>query len=145
MNITKQRAFSTIPNKNMCVLIGSILAVQLFYKKLNFYDIFSKHKSKGLDLYSLVIGLLSYKLTENSIIKEADKWLNQEEILDVLNFECFYERVLYRTLELLGRNREEIISDILDSLFSVYDFEGTNMNLHWKIVVIFGTKSLFEK
>lgn len=31
---------------------------------------------------SLVIGLLSYKLTENFSIKEAGKWLNQEEILD---------------------------------------------------------------
>jgi len=81
MNITKQRAFPTIPNKNICVPIGSILAVQLFYEKLNFCDIFSKHKSKGLDLNNLVIGLLSYKLTENFSIKEAGKWLNQEEIL----------------------------------------------------------------
>ncbi|MFZ2498682.1 MAG: IS1634 family transposase, partial [Methanosarcina sp.] len=65
MNITKQRAFPTIPNKNICVPIGSILSVQLFYEKLNFCDIFSKHKNKGLDLNSLLIGLLSYKLTEN--------------------------------------------------------------------------------
>ncbi len=49
MNITKQRAFTTIPNKNICVPIGSILAVQLFYEKLNFFDIFGKHKSKGID------------------------------------------------------------------------------------------------
>lgn len=73
MNITKQRAFPTIPNKNICVSIGSILAVQLFYEKRNFCDIFCKHKSKGLDLNSLIIGLLSYKLTENFSIKEAVK------------------------------------------------------------------------
>ncbi|MFZ2498518.1 MAG: IS1634 family transposase, partial [Methanosarcina sp.] len=54
-----------MPNKNICVPIGSIFAVQLFYEKLNFCDIFSKHKNKGLDLNSLLIGLLSYKLTEN--------------------------------------------------------------------------------
>ena len=65
MNITKQRAFPTIPNKNICAPIGSILAVQLFYEKLNFCDIFGKHKSKGIDFNSLLIGLLSYKLTEN--------------------------------------------------------------------------------
>jgi transposase len=145
MNITKQRAFPTIPNKNICVPIGPILAVQLFYEKLNFCDIFGKHKSKGLDLNSLLIGLLSYKLTENFSIKEAGKWLNQTEILDVLNLEPFHERVLYRTLELLGRNREEILSDILDSLFFVYDFEETDINLDWTSIVLFGTKSPLGK
>ncbi|KKH96658.1 transposase, partial [Methanosarcina sp. 1.H.T.1A.1] len=99
-----------------------------------------KHKSKGLDLNSLLIGLLSYKLTENFSIKEAGNWLNQEEILEVLNLEKFHERVLYRTLELLGRNREEILSDILESLFSVYGFEETNINLDWTSIVLYGTK-----
>lgn len=145
MNITKQRAFPTIPNKNICVPIGSILAVQYFYEKLNFCDIFSKHKSKGLDLNSLVIGLLSYKLTDNFSIKEAGKWLNQKEILDILNLERFHERVLYRTLELLGRNKEEILCDILDSLFSTYGFEETNINLDWTSIVLYGTKSNLGK
>ena len=145
MNITKRRAFPTIPNKNICVPIGSILAVQTFYEKLNFYDIFCKHKSKGLDLNSLLIGLLSYKLTENFSIKEAGKWLNQEEILDILNLESFHERVLYRTLELLGRNREEILPDILESIFSAYDFEHTNLNFDWTSLVLYGTKSKLGK
>jgi len=145
MYITKQRAFPTIPNKNICVPIGSILAVQYFYEKLNFCDIFSKHKSKGLDLNSLLIGLLSYKLTDNFSIKEAGKWLNQGEILDILNLERFHERVLYRTLELLGRNKEEILSDILESLFSVYDFEETNANFDWTSIVLHGTKANLGK
>jgi transposase len=122
MNIIKQRAFPTIPNKNICVPIGSILAVQLFYEKLNFGDIFGKHKSKGLDLNSLLIGLLSYKLTENFSIKEAGNWLNRKEILEILHLEHFHERALYRALEILGRNKEEILSDIRDSLFYVFNF-----------------------
>ncbi len=142
MNIkTKIRAFPTIPNKNICVPIGSILAVQFFYEKLNFSDVFSKHKSRGLDLNSLLIGLVSYKLTENFSIKEAGKWLNQEEILDILNLESFNERVLYRTLEILGRNKEEILPHILSMLFSVYDFEETDINLDWTSIVLHGTKS----
>jgi transposase len=146
MNIkTKIRAFSTIPNKNICFPIGSILAVQFFYEKLNFYDIFSKHKSRGLDLNSLLIGLVSYKLTENFSIKEAGKWLNQEEILEILNLESFNERVLYRTLENIGCNKEVILSDILNSLFSVYDFEGTDINLDWTSIVLHGTKSKLGK
>jgi transposase len=146
MNIkTKIRAFPTIPNKNICVPIGSMLAVQLFYEKLNFSDIFSKHKSKGLDLNSLLIGLVSYKLTENFSIKEAGKWLNQEEILEILNLENFHERVLYRTLEILGRNKDKILSDILGNLFSVYGFEETDINLDWTSIVLHGTKSKLGK
>jgi len=49
----KLRAFPTIPNKNICLPIGTTLIAQYFFKKLNFYDIFSKHKSKGLDINSL--------------------------------------------------------------------------------------------
>jgi transposase len=146
MNIkTKIRAFPTIPNKNICVPIGSMLAVQYFYEKLNFSDIFSKHKSRGLDLNSLLIGLVSYKLTENFSIKEAGKWLNQEEILEILNLKSFHEKVLYRTLEILGRNKEKILSDILSSLFSVYGFEETDINLDWTSIVLHGTKSELGK
>jgi transposase len=146
MNIkTKLRAIPTIPNKNICVPIGSMLAVQYFYEKLNFSDTFNKHKSKGLDLNSLLIGLVSYKLTENFSIKEAGKWLNQEEILEILNLESFHEKVLYRTLETLGRNKEKILSDILGSLFSVYDFEETDINLDWTSIVLHGTKSKLGK
>lgn len=146
MNIvTKIRAFPTIPNKNICVPIGSMLAVQYFYEKLNFFDIFRKHKSRGLDLNSLIIGLVSYKLTENFSIKEAGKWLNQKEILEILNLENFHEKVLYRTLEIIGRNKERILSEILDNLFSVYDFEETDINLDWTSITLYGTKSNLGK
>lgn len=84
---TKQRAFPTIPNKNICLFIETMLAIQFYYGKLNFCDIFGKHKSKGLDLNSLLIGLLSYKLTENFNIEEANSWLNQKEILEILNLD----------------------------------------------------------
>jgi len=73
----KNKSAFTIPNKNICIPIGPILAVQFCYEKINFYDIFSKRKGRSLDLNSLLIGLLSYKLTDNFSIKEASKWLTQ--------------------------------------------------------------------
>ena len=93
----------------------------------------------------IFLSFLSYKLTENFSIKEAGKWLNQKEILDILHLESFHERVLYRTLELLGRNKEEILSDILDSLFSTYGFKETNINLDWTSIVLHGTKANLGK
>ena len=44
---------------------------------------------------------------------------------DFEHLDSFHEKVLYRTLEILRRNKEKILSDILGSLFSVYDFEET--------------------
>jgi len=89
-----------------------------------------------------LIGVLSYKLTDNFSIKEAGKWLNREEILEILSLERFPERsperfperfperspersperVLYNTLEILGCNKEEIRLDIMSGLFSVCYF-----------------------
>ena len=73
------------------------MAIDVVLYRLNSYEyicIRLKILFKGIDLNSLLIGLLSYKLTENFSIKEAGKWLNQEEILDILNLERFHERVL---------------------------------------------------
>lgn len=73
----KNKSTFHIPNKNICVPIGPIFAVQFFYEKISFYDIFNKRKSRSLDFNSLLIGLVSYKLTDIFSIKEASKWLTQ--------------------------------------------------------------------
>ncbi|AKB37140.1 Mobile element protein [Methanosarcina siciliae C2J] len=49
MNITKQRAFPTIPNKNICLPIETTLAVQYFFEKLNSSAIFGKYKNQIAD------------------------------------------------------------------------------------------------
>jgi len=45
--------------------------------------------------------LLSYKLIGSFSIKEAGKWFNLEEVIDVFNLEKFNEKVLYIILEIL--------------------------------------------
>ena len=62
-----------------------------------------------------------------------------------MNLESFHENVLYRTLETLGRNKEKTLSYILGSLFSVYGFEETDINLDWTSIVLHGTKSKLGK
>ncbi len=57
----------------------------------------------------------------------------------------FSERTLYRVLETLGANREEIISDIQDILFERYEFEHTNINMDWTSIVLHGTKAPLGK
>jgi transposase len=85
----KTENISTIPNKNICVPIGSILAVQSFYEKLDLCEIFSKNKSKGLGLNNLLIGWVAIRSPIVLVSRKLAKWLNQEEILNILNLKRF--------------------------------------------------------
>lgn len=142
---TKLRTNEIIPNTNICFPIGTILAVKNQYEKLGFSRIFGKHKQKGRDINSLLMALISYKLTDNFSIRKASDWINRNEVLDTFDLDQFEERTLYRLLETIGQNKEEIIADIQDSLFENFDFEHTNINMDWTSVVIFGNQSPLGK
>ena len=142
---TKLRTHVIIPNDNICFPIGTILAVKNKYDDLDFSGVFDKYKKKGRDINSLIQGLLSYKLTENLSISKASKWINRGEVLETFNLENFEERTLFRTLETIGNNREEIISDIQDRLFQTHNFEHTDINLDWTSLVLYGDKSKLGK
>ena len=90
-----------------------VFAVCGQYEKLGFPAIFGKYKKRGRDLNSLIMALVSYKLTENFSISRASKWINQGEVLDIFGLEGFEERTLFRVLEIVGKNGEEIIAGIL--------------------------------
>ncbi len=145
MKQTKLRTNEIIPNDNISFPIGTILAVKKQYEKLNFSGIFGKHKKKGRDINSLIKALLSYKLTENFSISKASEWINRNEVLETFDLRKFEERTLFRALENIGKNREEIIADIQDRLFQKYDFEHTDINLDWTSLVLFGDKCKLGK
>jgi transposase len=113
------------------------------YEKLDFSGVFYKHKKKGRDINSLIQALLSYRLTENLSISKASGWINRGEVLETFNMEKFEEWTLFRTLETIGKNREEIISDIKDRLFQTYNFKHTDLNLDWTSLVLYGDKSKY--
>ena len=142
---TKLRTYDIIPNDNICFPIGTIFAVQDQYNKLGLHRVFGKFKSKGRNLNSLLMALVSYKLTENFSISRASKWINHKEILDIFDLERFEERTLFRALEIIGMNLEEIIADIQDCLFHEYNFEHTNINLDWTSLILYGDKSILGK
>ncbi len=145
MKQTKLRTDEIIPNDNICFPIGTILAVKKQYENLDFSSIFGKHKKKGRDINSLIKALLSYKLTENFSISKASEWINRSEVLETFDLGEFEERTLFRALENIGKNREEIIADIQDRLFETYDFEHTDINLDWTSLVLFGDKCKLGK
>ena len=116
------------------------MAVKKYYQKLGFDNIFGKHKKKGKNLNALLQALVSYKLTENQSISKGSDWINRKEVLDEFCLDEFEERTLFRVLEIVGSNREEIMLGIQDNLFARYDFEHTNTNLDWTSLVLHGDK-----
>ena len=141
MKQTKLRTGFIKQNKNISFSVGTALAVQKYSSKLNFEQVFRKYKKRGISITSLLEALLSYRLTENLSTSRASDWINREEVLSEFSLENFEERTLFRLLEIVGENYEEIIYSLQDILFSIYDFSHTNTNLDWTSIVLWGKKA----
>ena len=146
MNQTKLKpSYEIKPNENISFPIGTILGVQNCYDKLDFFKIFSKYKKKGRDINSLIQSLVSYKLTDNFSICRGSDWINKREILNMFQLKEFEERTLFRVLEILGVNKDEILADMQDRIFDKYKFSHTNVNLDWTSIILFGDKCKLGK
>jgi len=133
------------PNDNICFPIGTIIAVIDFFQTLGLEELFQKFKQKGRDLASLTEALVSYKLTENLSVSKANEWINREPVLKSFKLDPFEGRTLYRSLAIVGENREEIMFGIQQCLFSIFEFEHTNVNLDWSSLVLWGQKAKLGK
>lgn len=132
-------------NENITFPIGTVIAVKEYSQKLDFDNILSRYKKRGIDLTGLLEALITYRLTENQSISRASKWINRTEVLKEFNLNSFEERTLFRVLETIGDNYEEIIYLIQNNIFSQYDFPNTNVNLDWTSFVLWGTKAEMGK
>src|SRR3990167_454913 len=128
-------------NNNISFSVGTVFAVKGYSQKLDFDYILSRFKKRGNDLVHLIEALIAYRLTENQSICRASEWINRPDVLEQFNLGAFEERTLFRALELIGDNYEEIILLLQTSLFSQYEFPHTNINLDWTSFVLWGTKA----
>ena len=140
MTQTKLRTYEINSNKNITFPIGTAVTVQKYSEKLDFEKIFRKYKKKGRELNALIEALITYRLSENQSISKASDWINRPEVLNEFTLDDFEERTLFRVLEIVGSNKEEVIFDIQDKLFEIYQFEDTNLNMDWTSLVLYGTK-----
>ncbi len=145
MKQTKLRTNEIIPNNNISFSVGTALAVQKYSQKLVFDNIFSCYKTRGADLGKLIEALITYRLTENQSICRASEWINRADVLKQFSLRAFEERTLFRALELVGDNYEEIILNLQKSIFSQYNFPHTDVNMDWTSFVLWGTKAELGK
>ncbi|MDP2750197.1 MAG: transposase [Nanoarchaeota archaeon] len=141
MKQTQLRTKGAIPNKNISFPVGTALAVKKYSKKLDFLNIFSRYKKRGVGIIGLIEALITYRLTENQSISRASDWINRPGVLEEFELNTFEERTLFRILENVGDNYEEIIHLLQTRIFVLYDFPHTDVNLDWTSFVLWGTKA----
>lgn len=78
-------------------------------------------------------------------MSKASMWVNQPEMLETFPLQPFEERTMFRVLEILGENREEILYNLQTSLFERFNFEHTDINLNWISIVLYGDKCKLDK
>lgn len=132
-------------NNNISFPVGTAIAVKKYSQKLGFEQILSRYKKRGVDLAHLIEALIAYRLTENQSICRASEWTNRPDALEQLSLNAFEERTLFRELETIGDNYEEIILLLQRSIFSQYEFPHTNVNMDWTSFVLWGTKAELGK
>ena len=145
MKQTTLRTNKIDTNDNISFPIGTALAVKKYAKKLDFKKIFSKFKQRGISLPNIVESLISYRLTENQSLTRGSDWINRKEVLDEFNLKPFEQRTLFRAIESIGENYEEVILDLQERLFSRYNFDHTDTNLDWSSLVLWGNKATLAK
>jgi transposase len=136
----KNRAWNIEPNDNISFPIGTIVAVKKYFQKLGLEGLFKPYKQRGRDISSLIQALVSYRLTENQSVTRAAEWINRKEVLETFGIKDFEQRTLYRILEILGNNKEEIMYGLQDRIFDLYEFPHTNINMDWTSIVLYGDK-----
>lgn len=145
MQKTKIRTIKVESNNNISFPIGTAFAVKKYGKKLCFEHIFSKFKQRGIPLRGLVEALISYKLSENLSLTRGSDWINRTGVLNEFDLKSFEKKTLYRAIETMGKNYQEIILDLQDILFSQYNFEHTDVNMDWSSLILWGDKAKLAK
>lgn len=145
MKQTKLRTTSIKPNQIISFSIGTAFAVQQYSSKLDFESILNKYKNRGINITGLLEALLTYRLTENLSTSKASDWINRQAVLSEFSLKKFEERTLFRLLNIIGVNYEEIIYSLQTTLFNRYEFPHTDTNLDWTSIVLWGTQAELGK
>ena len=126
------------PNQNKTLPIGTIQTVKQTFEELHLTPVLDDLKHCGHSLSNLVIGLVSYKLTDDLSVINCHKWMNNNPLLlQELHLDTFGKDALYRGLGTIGENRHSILHHLLFTL-------KTEFNVGLDMVFMDWTSTHFE-
>jgi transposase len=119
------------PNHNKTFPIGTIQTVKTVFEELHLPPLLDDLKHCGHPLSGLVIGLVSYKMTENLSISRCHHWMTNPLFLEYLQLSDFGDDALYRGLGILGENRHLILHHLLRIFKQEHDVGLDMVFLDW--------------
>jgi len=130
-NVLKTRKHIT-PNQNKTLPIGTIQTVKTIFEELHLPPVLDDLKHCGHSLSNLVMGLVSYKLTDDLSVINCHKWMNNNSLLlQELHLEPFGKDALYRGLKTIGENRHSILHHLLFTLKNEFDVGLDMVFMDW--------------
>ena len=137
---TRLRTSEIRVNKNLSVPIGNLFWTEAFFEHFGLYDHIRGMKSKGTDLGKLAELMVSYKTGDNFSILRCHEYALSPPIREHTGLPEFDVRGLYRAVEILGENRENIITHFRRTFLSMYGPELTDMVFDRTSLVYFGSE-----
>ena len=127
-------------NNNLSVPIGNLLWAEAFFEHFGLYDHIRGLRSKGTDLGKLAELMVAYKTGDNFSILRCHEFAMLPPVREHTGLPEFDVRGLYRAAEILGENRESIITHFRKRFLSMYGPETTDTVFDWTSLVYFGSE-----
>lgn len=141
--MTKQTCFRTFQikhNYNLSVPIGNLIWTQAFFERFGLDKVVRAFKTKGTDLTKLAEAMVAYKVGDNFSILRCHDFVMQQPIRQHLGLPEFDVRGLYRAVEILGKNKEPIVTAFRRRFLAEYGPEVTDTVFDWTSLVYFGDR-----
>ena len=132
------------PNDNLSVPYGLIRTVRHYLEFVGILRYIRGLKTKGVRLDLIVVALCTYTMYASNSMNACAEWLENPAVRKQLGFSAKEEvsqRTLNRALEILGQNREGIITELWNGIRSRFEIDDYDINLDGSAVVLYGPKS----
>ena len=117
-------------NDNISVPMGLIAPVDAVMRSLGFDVLFKGIKSKGIDLFTLVTGLMVHSMDEDNSLESTAQWMSNPVVKSIYGIpedDNVSQKTLNRALEALGANDEAIVVGLnkgIGRLFLGLDYDA---------------------
>lgn len=132
------------PNDNLSVPYGLIRTVRHYLEFVGILRYIRGLKTKGVRLVLIVVAMCTYTMYASNSMNACAEWLENPAVRRQLGFSAKEEvsqRTLNRALEILGQNREGIITELWNGIRSRFEIDDYDINLDGSAVVLYGPKS----
>lgn len=137
-------AFDETPNNNKSVPYGLMKTVEHYLRFSGVLDCIGGLKTRGIPLDKLVVALAVFTMHTSNSMNACAKWLEDPLVRRHFGFsknEEVSQRTLNRAIEILGQNRETIITALWNGIRERFEIDEYDINVDGSAIVLYGPKA----